>query len=327
MILSFAPLHGITNKTFRAAWCAHFTGFDYILAPFILSVRTNNMKKSHFRDLEDGPLSLPGNVPLIPQILGNDSQGFLETTSILKSLGFTEVNWNLGCPYPQVAKKRRGSGLLCEPETIRDFLDRVCSASPLPVSVKMRLGRHSASELDALISILNSYPLAKVILHPRLGVQMYKGICDEPAFERALSRFTSAPAWNGDIKTVPDIQRLTARFPAVTEYMIGRSALCNPFLPALIRGLSATDTPLETMHSFHDHLFETYSRILSGRAHILDKMKEVWSWISPSFEDCARALHDINRSDSLEEYSRAVNAVFSGSRWLPCSEKKNSKNP
>ena len=38
-------------------------------------------------------------------------------------LGYTELNWNLGCPYPMVAKRGMGSGGLQSPEKIDEILN------------------------------------------------------------------------------------------------------------------------------------------------------------------------------------------------------------
>ena len=38
---------------------------------------------------------------IVPQILTNDSEGFIVTAKKLKQLGYNEVNLNLGCPAGQ----------------------------------------------------------------------------------------------------------------------------------------------------------------------------------------------------------------------------------
>ncbi len=101
---------------------------------------------------------------------------------MLADAGYGEVDWNLGCPYPMVAGKKRGSGLLPYPEAIGEFLDRVCPRLGIGLSVKMRLGRYDARESAALAPVLNAYPLRKVTVHPRIGVQLYGGSVDLEGF-------------------------------------------------------------------------------------------------------------------------------------------------
>jgi tRNA-dihydrouridine synthase len=65
--------------------------------------------RSHLRDLigEEND-----RTRVVPQILGNDPDDFLLIARDLYALGYRTINLNLGCPHPQVTKKRRGSGML-----------------------------------------------------------------------------------------------------------------------------------------------------------------------------------------------------------------------
>ena len=305
--LSLAPLHGVTNRVFRAAYLAHFSGFDEAFAPFILAVPTARMKGNHFKDLVPNPRI---SIPLVPQLLGADSEGFLDCARAIAGMGYGEVNWNLGCPYPMVAKKGRGSGLLPHPDRIDRFLDAVCPRFPLALSVKLRLGRADSAEILALMPVLNRYPLKRVIIHPRLGVQMYKGAVDLEGFSRAASLCSHPVGYNGDIADLRAFGDLAARFPAVGEWMLGRGALWDPFLPARIKGLPLPDDRAETLRAFHDDLFASYREVLCGPAHALDKMKEVWSYLGHSFPRGNQELDGIARAKSIDEYSRAVQALF-----------------
>ena len=305
--LSFAPLHGVTNRVFRAAYFAHFSGFDEAFAPFILAVPTARMKGSHFKDLVP---DLRTGLPLVPQLLGAEPEGFLDCSRAIAGMGYGEVNWNLGCPYPMVAKKGRGSGLLPHPDRIDRFLDAVCPRLPLDLSVKLRLGRADPAEIIALMPVLNRYPLKRVIIHPRLGIQMYKGSVDLEGFSRAASVSDHPVGYNGDIADLTAFGELSARFPDVSEWMLGRGALWDPFLPARIKGLPLPDDPTETLRAFHDELFAAYREVLCGPAHALDKMKEVWSYLGHSFPRGSRELDGIARAKSIDEYSRAAQALF-----------------
>ncbi len=308
MTLSLAPLHGVTNRVFRSAYFSRFAGFDEAVAPFVLAVTTERAKSGHFKDFVPDP---PVGVPVIPQLLGADSTGFLDSARVLADMGHREVNWNLGCPYPMVAKKGRGSGLLPHPDKIDRFLDAVIPSLGLELSVKLRLGREDPSEILALMPVLNRYPLARVVIHPRLGVQMYRGAVDLEGFARALALCAHPVGYNGDIETPADISRLAGRFPAVREWMIGRAAIRDPFLPARIKGLPLPADEQAALRAFHDDLFRAYREVLCGPAHALDKMKEIWSYLGHSFPDRKRELDSISRAKTLEAYSAAVDALFS----------------
>lgn len=181
--LILAPLRGFTDGVFRNAFNRHFGGIAEAVAPFLTSIKGRRIKPSHLADLMPQENR---NLPVVPQILSNNGEDFICLANALADLGYTEINWNLGCPYPMVAKKKRGSGLLPHPDEIDGLLEIICRGFSGNLSVKTRLGRFSADELEKLIPIFNRYPIARIIVHPRTGAQMYAGQVDLSAFAHYL---------------------------------------------------------------------------------------------------------------------------------------------
>lgn len=312
--LSLAPLHGVTGRTFRGAFFAHFAGWDEAVAPFIPATSEASLTEKQFRDLVPREAGGPA---IVPQLLGNEAESFVKTANSLADAGYAEVNWNLGCPYPMVANKKRGSGLLPHPELIDSILSSALPRVRVPVSAKIRLGRESARELDALIPVLNRHPLSRVIVHARVGVQMYEGKVDLEGFGRALEGIVHPVAYNGDIAGAAAYRALRDRFPSVGSFMIGRWALADPFIALDIKGLPRPERPLEVLRSFHDELYAAYSEQLQGPRHVLDKMKEIWGFLALSFAESGRVAKRIVRTKGTYEYEEAVRAVFREEPWRP----------
>lgn len=316
-ILYLAPLHGVTNSVFRNALLRHFSGIDAAMAPFINSINSETAyakgRGNHFKDL----LSEHNKgVTLIPQILSNDSKSFIETATTIKGLGYNEVNWNLGCPFPMVTGKKRGSGLLPHPDLIERFLSETCANLDLHISVKVRLGLNDATEIKTLMPIFNSFPLKKIIIHPRIGIQMYNGSVDINGFSETAMMSTHPVMYNGDIKDSKTFCQLHERFPSVQEWMIGRWAINNPFIFEQLKGINASTNKTERVRDFHEDLYGEYRRILCGPVHVLDKMKEIWTYLGKSFSGADQALKDISRSKTIEAYESGVHTVFSQGIWL-----------
>ncbi len=308
-----APLHGITNRVFRNAFAKHFAGLDSAMAPFVLSVHASDARGAHFRDL------LPEyntRLPIVPQILGNDAEGFVNTADLISGLGYTEVNWNLGCPYPMVTNKRRGAGLLPHPQLIRQFLEAVCSRQTVALSVKLRLGLADAREILEIIPILNGFPLKRVIIHPRVGAQLYGGNVDLDGFLAAAALSVHPVSYNGDIRSVAFFDSLQQRFPFVDEWMIGRGAISNPFLPGILKGGGLPADPVERFRAFHDELYFSYREVLEGQKHVLDKMKELWTYFEQSLHAGAEAYKGLAKAMTFPAYEAAVRMVFSGAAWI-----------
>ena len=306
--LILAPLRGFTDVVFRNAFGRCFGGIDEAIAPFITSIPGRRIKPSHLADL--APDQNQG-IPLVPQILGNDGDMFICLARTLRDLGYSEINWNLGCPYPMVAKKRRGSGLLPHPDIIDRLLEQIFSACGGPISIKTRLGRHTADEMAPLIAVFNRYPLARIIVHPRTGVQMYDGSVDLDAFGYCLSRINHPVVYNGDINDPMVFDAIAERFPAASGWMLGRGVIANPFLGELIRGKKLCDDDRKTRFAeFHEALLTGYATRFSGPGHVLDRMKGFWRYFSSSFSNGRRILKKVRRTSSLSSYRRIVRAAL-----------------
>ncbi len=307
--LSLAPIRGITDVAYRQAFACCFGGFDYAIAPFI------QLRQGHSLRLgERQQLAVENNRGLrtIPQVLTNNVASFTAGLRELHELGHGEVNWNLGCPYPTVAGRGRGAGLLPHPDRIDAILNQVLNECPVRLSIKMRLGHRNSDEFQAVIEVLNRYPITEVILHSRTAVQMYEGNTDIERARLAQTLCRHPFVFNGDINTLDKFCELRTRFPSLDRWMLGRGALSCPFLPAVIKGseFPSTERRQRQLREFHDLLLEKYRRSLSGPGHLLDKMKEHWEYLALSFADSKKVNSRIRDSNNLETYSTAVDWSF-----------------
>ena len=308
MTLYLAPLRGITDYIYRNTYHRHFNGFDAAVSPFIPTLKADRAKASHLKDV------LPENnsaMPIIPQIIGNHHGDFIALARQLFDLGYKTVNWNLGCPFPMVAKKQRGSGLLPYPDKIDHFLDKTLPAIPNRLSIKIRLGRKSPDELDRLFPVFNRYPLQDIIVHPRTGIQMYDGKPDLDAFEKCTAMTRHRLVYNGDIFDLKSFNELAGRFEAIDDWMIGRGAIINPFLPAAIRdGRHNCSNPVAVFKSFYEELFEAYKNEFSGPGHLLERMKGFWTYFAQAFKDGRKIRKKIHRTLKLQRYLEIVERFF-----------------
>ncbi len=307
--ICLAPLKGVTDAVFRTTYAEFFSGIDWAVTPFLTTVKGARIKPSHLKQV------LPENnllMPVVPQIISKTAVNFTFLAEALFDLGYETVNWNLGCPYPMVAKKGRGSGMLPTPEAIDLFLDQALAAMSGRLSIKMRLGRHHPDEIESLLPILNRYPIESITIHPRTGVQMYTGRPDLDAFERCLSMTRHSVIYNGDIVSRASFDELQARFPQISRWMIGRGVMADPFLPGAIKGTTLNgEACLKQFHKFHDALFERYEKVLFGPSHLLDRMKGLWSYFCNGFRNGRDLLKKIHKTQKTVDYCDVVKRFFS----------------
>jgi tRNA-dihydrouridine synthase len=308
--LILAPLRGITDWPFRQAMARHFPGFSEAVAPFINPQKTGGKKLAPLADL------LPEHnhtLPVVPQLLDNHPESFLAMAGRLEDLGYARLNWNLGCPSPMVTHKGRGSAMLAKPEEIFRLLDEVLPRLSCRLSLKMRLGMRERGEIINLMPHLNDYPLEELIIHPRLGTQLFRGQPDLDGFAEVLSVSKHLVVYNGDIVSFDDFRRLFAQFPQISGWMIGRGAIARPALAGeILAGAIQKTSPeyLLRLAAFHDELFAAYEEKLAGPGHLLGKLKQLWLYFIASFPGREKLVKSIVRTHSLSRYQEAVRAVL-----------------
>lgn len=316
MIIYLAPLKGVTDAIFRNTYAEFFSGIDRAVSPFISSTKGGRVGRRHLKDV------LPQqnmHLPVVPQVLSKAADEFIVLAKALYDLGYATINWNLGCPFPRVARKGRGAGLLPYPDRIDAFLDKTLAAIPNRLSIKTRLGCHSPTELLHLMPVFNRYPLDELIIHPRTGRQMYRGAADVAQFAKYFAMADLPVVYNGDIFSLQDYRRIVQQLPQVSRWMLGRGLLANPFLPAQIRSNGTQRPELGTTFGrFHDALLERYAEALSGPSHLLKRMKCLWHYFAKSFENRPKILKKIHKSQTIGQYQAAVAAVFENEirRWM-----------
>jgi len=312
--LCLAPLRGVTGRTFRALFSRHFSGFDRALAPFIPTVAGDRIKPSLLAEWR--PESNTG-LPLIPQLLGKDPGQLRTMLAAVRAMGYTCADLNAGCPWPMVVRRGRGSGLMRHAEDLARMLDAGCASLPGGFSIKVRLGIDTPDLLAERMEIINDFPLREVTIHPRTAKQMYEGHVDLARFAECLAHCRHPVVYNGDIRSVHDLQRLRKAFPQVSRWMIGRGAVGDPFLPEMLRGTTRT-RDMRRLQAYLDDLLAVSEAELHGDRQILGRFKELWGYLGPGLRDGRTLLRRIQLCRTVDEYRRIVADGFARSpAWCP----------
>lgn len=300
--LFLAPLQSFTDYHFRNAFQEVLGDVDRFYAPYLKMAFDGTMKEGPKLDV------LPQNNPferVVPQIMACCAEDFLVMASYLEDLGYDEVNWNLGCPYPMVAKRDLGSGILNKPSKICSILDDVQQKTSLKIGIKMRMGYENTSDILDLLPLLNNYELTEIIVHARYGKQLYSGGCDHDRFTECIPLTNHSLIYNGDITTVSEYRKLKKLFPSIDKWMIGRGAIANPFLFEMIQ--EDTDSlPDDYIPIFSDFLMlllQSYLQQSSNHGNVLLKMTHYWEYFSSNFNEGKKLARIVKKSKSISEYS------------------------
>ena len=149
-----APMEGVTTFIYRNAHAAVYGPLDKYFTPFLEPHEKRSMKTKERNEV----LSQHNEgLYVVPQILTNHAEGFLELTETLQEMGYQEINLNLGCPSKTVVTRGKGAGFLASPEELERFLDMVFKDLPgeMKLSVKTRIGMEADEEFEKLLAVYN----------------------------------------------------------------------------------------------------------------------------------------------------------------------------
>lgn len=314
----FAPLEGITGYVYRTTHHAFFPGVDRYYIPFAAPNYTKHFKNKEKQDMD--PANNAG-LHAVPQILSNKADETLWAIEEMADRGYEEINLNLGCPMPTVAKKKKGSGLLKYTDELDAYLSGVfeglsrrdASRPNVKISIKTRLGTDTTEEAEGLVRIYNRYPLSELIVHPRSQKDLYRGKADREAFLLVLRESINPVVYNGDLQTSQDVEEISKICAGegrnLNSVMIGRGLLADPSLVRECRG--GARVTAQELGAFHDELYKRFQETLPGDSVVLSHMKELWFYMGNLFPEGGKCLKEIRRATRRAEYEAAVRVLLS----------------
>lgn len=303
--IHLAPLQGYTDYIFRNAFEKYFGGIDVYYTPFIRWEK-GGCRNKDLRDIQPELNSVPR---LVPQILPGSLEEFRFLTEIVRERGYQSVDINLGCPFPLIAGKRKGAGMLPYPDQVREVLKGVDEYPDIRFSLKMRLGWENPCECIDLACVLNNIRLDYITVHARTGKQQYKGGTDPEAFARFSELICHPLFYNGDLCAPEDIFHILEKFPLLRGVFVGRGLVSSPWMAKEFKENEtfSDEQRMSLCLDFHDELFSAYSRVLQGEVQVLTKMKTLWEYFLPATD--RKLLKQIRKSTKLSQYGACINLM------------------
>ena len=310
--LSLAPFQGITDVVYRNVFKKHFAGIGKFYTPFFTGIQKDNSKS--LRGEEISPEFNDVNT-VVPQILSNKADEIIRFANQCKSMGYREFNLNMGCPFPRVANKTRGCGLMADPEHTIPMLTEVCNhVDGIKFSIKCRLGYYNDEEIYAFVDTFNSLPFSEIIVHPRIGKQMYNGEASLEKFVKLIPLISKPLVYNGDVFTIDRYNTILSFLSSLSflsvSLMLGRGLLTNPFLAEEIKGIDNQKDKKMRLHGFVVDLYVERLHHAGGSPKIIGSMKELWKYMMNIFDDPQNVWRKIKKVNHLDDYETAVEAVF-----------------
>ena len=296
----FAPLEGITDSIYRQLHHKYFPGLDRYYTPFFSPTVHRALTPKESREL---PFADAIDYSAVPQLLTKVADDFLWMAEQCADRGYTEVNLNLGCPSGTVTAKGKGSGMLRDTDALDRFLDAIFRASPLPISIKTRIGFSSADEFPSLLDIFNHYPVKELTVHPRIRTVFYSGDVDVDAFRFAVENSRNPLCYNGDICALSQVDNIAECFPSVDSVMIGRGLIGDP-------GMITNSTTPQLLEAFTSELLEHYVEAFGGARNAMFRMKEHWRYLICKFDQVDKLAKQLRKTTDIAEFKTITHRIL-----------------
>lgn len=303
--LVLAPMAGITNEAFRSI-CKEM-GAGLVVCEMIsdkaLSFHNAKTIKMTGVSQNEHPLSM--------QIFGADKETLVYAAKwIYENTDADIIDINMGCPVNKVAKRAgAGSYLLRDPNKVYEITKAVVEATPLPVTVKIRIG-WDENNINAVenAKMIEKAGACAIAVHGRTRAQMYSGHANLDVIKDVVEAVNIPVVGNGDIVDGPSALHML-EYTGCKAIMIGRGALGNPWIFKEINAYFAGEEfKRPSKEEIYNMIVDQYERLLKlkGERLALLEMRSHVGWYLKGMQGSAQIKNKANQALSFEEVKKIL---------------------
>jgi tRNA-dihydrouridine synthase B len=249
------------------------------------------------------------------QICGADETLMSLAAEVVEDLGFPLLDVNMGCPVKKVVRGGAGAALLRDPKRVEAITRACVRAVQIPVSVKIRSGWDSSSDIDAseIARAAENGGASMVSIHARDRSQRHTGDVDFGALARAKAAVSIPVIGNGGVVCGESAERMVDE-TGCDAVMIGRGAYGRPWVfrdvSRRLAGLAPAPelTRAEQCDLMIEHL-RGMVELLGQRGVLIFRKYATWYFKGdegPSFRDRA---HRIREPEAMHQLITAWSAL------------------
>lgn len=303
--LVLAPMAGITNEAFRSI-CKEM-GAGLVVCEMIsdkaLSFHNAKTIKMTGVSQNEHPLSM--------QIFGADKETLVYAAKwIYENTDADIIDINMGCPVNKVAKRAgAGSSLLRDLNKVYEITKAVVEATPLPVTVKIRIG-WDENNINAVenAKMIEKAGACAIAVHGRTRAQMYSGHANLDVIKDVVEAVNIPVVGNGDIVDGPSALHML-EYTGCKAIMIGRGALGNPWIFKEINAYFAGEEfKRPSKEEIYNMIVDQYERLLKlkGERLALLEMRSHVGWYLKGMQGSAQIKNKANQALNFEEVKKIL---------------------
>lgn len=282
--LSIAPMMDRTDRHFRYLM-RQITRCTLLYTEMVTSAAILHGDRQHLLGFS------PEEKPLVLQVGGDNPHDLAECARIAESMGYDEINLNVGCPSSRVQDGNFGACLMAHPARVAACVEAMIKATSLPVTVKHRIGIDDRDRYEDMAEFVRTVAAAgcrRFTVHAR------------KAWLQGLS-----PKENRDVPPLryAEVHRLKQEFPQLFVEINGGFTTLEQVqqqleqVDAVMIGRAAYD---------HPYLFASVDRDIFGKATIVASRREIAESMIPYID------HWVGRGLKLNKITRHMLQLFSG---------------
>jgi nifR3 family TIM-barrel protein len=315
-----APMSGISDRPFRDL--AARSGAGMVVSEMIAGEQLAGGDPEALGRAERGRVG-----PHVVQLAGREERWMAEGARAATDAGADLIDINMGCPAKKVTSGYSGSALMRDLDHAVRLIEATVSATPRPVTLKMRLGWDDRSfNAPELARRAEAAGVQMITVHGRTRCQFYRGEADWAAV-RAVKNAVSVPlVVNGDVTSFEKAVR-ALEVSGADAVMIGRGAQGQPWLPGQIgrrleTGKAETAPDLAEQLTHISALYDEVCRHYGLRIGLKHARKHL-GWALEIAAQCSRApaaklkswRQNILTSEDPHRVHRSLQDAFDDFAW------------
>lgn len=314
--LILAPMLQVSTGTFRR-FCRMFGKIGLVCVPMLYTKRIEKSPSTVLMALH----KIEGEKPISVQLIGSDLNALRSSIDFLESYKFDVLDINAGCPSKRAIKAQEGGYLLKDLKKLNDLIEVAVKYSSRPVSLKIRIGFNSSSDIDKLVNIINNSGIELLTVHGRtVKDRFYDSTLNLDAIKEIKSLLKIPVVGNGNILS-PKIAREFLEFTNVDALMIGRGSMGNPeifnqidqYLKDGIEQVTENNTKKMKEHirlyerCVNDYLDDNFDIHYSTEKYKFMELRRNLIWLSKSIQGSTDLRIKISKTKTLEELDQIIN--------------------